>query len=131
MSRCSTTISPLRPRLRWPRCSPWWRSSPSPSRRCWNGAPARIWRTAGRIRRGPLRIEVKDLTKRFEDTLVLDRINLAIEPKEFIGLLGPSGSGKTTLLRILGGLEFADSGAVEFDGREASSLSFEERRVGF
>ena len=56
----------------------------------------------------PVRIEVKDLTKRFEDTLVLDHIDLAIRPKEFIGLLGPSGSGKTTLLRILGGLDFAD-----------------------
>jgi sulfate transport system ATP-binding protein len=78
-----------------------------------------------------VRIEVKDLTKRYEDTLVLDRINLAIQPKEFIGLLGPSGSGKTTLLRILGGLDFADSGAVEFDGRDASSLSFDERKVGF
>ena len=78
-----------------------------------------------------MRIEVKDLTKRYEDTLVLDRINLAIQPKEFIGLLGPSGSGKTTLLRILGGLDFADSGAVEFDGRDASSLSFDERKVGF
>ena len=78
-----------------------------------------------------MRIEVKDLTKSYEDTLVLDRITLAIQPKEFIGLLGPSGSGKTTLLRILGGLDFADSGAVEFDGRDASSLPFDERKVGF
>jgi sulfate transport system ATP-binding protein len=78
-----------------------------------------------------LRIDVKDITKRFEDTLVLDRINLSIGEKEFIGLLGPSGSGKTTLLRILGGLDFADSGVVEFAGRDASSLDFEERKVGF
>jgi len=43
-----------------------------------------------------LRIEVKELTKQFEHTLVLDRINLEIREKEFLGLLGPSGSGKTT-----------------------------------
>ena len=48
-----------------------------------------------------MRMEIKDLTKHFEHTLVLDRINLEIREKEFLGLLGPSGSGKTTLLRIL------------------------------
>jgi sulfate/thiosulfate transport system ATP-binding protein len=78
-----------------------------------------------------LRIEVKDLTKHFQDTLVLDRINLEIREKEFLGLLGPSGSGKTTLLRILGGLEFPDSGLVEIDGRNAATLGFEERKIGF
>jgi sulfate transport system ATP-binding protein len=78
-----------------------------------------------------LRIEVKDLTKRFEHTLVLDRINLEIRQKEFLGLLGPSGSGKTTLLRIIAGLEFADGGVVEADGRDVSTLGFEERKFGF
>jgi len=78
-----------------------------------------------------LRIEVKDLIKRFEHTLVLDRINLEIRQKEFLGLLGPSGSGKTTLLRIIAGLEFADSGVVEVDGRDVSTLGFEERKFGF
>ena len=78
-----------------------------------------------------MRIEVKELTKRFEHTLVLDRINLEIRQKEFLGLLGPSGSGKTTLLRIIAGLEFADSGVVEVDGRDVSTLGFEERKFGF
>jgi len=78
-----------------------------------------------------LQIEVKSLSKRFEQLKVLDRVNLQIRDKEFIGLLGPSGSGKTTLLRILAGLDFADSGGVEIDGRDSSSLSLEERGVGF
>jgi sulfate transport system ATP-binding protein len=78
-----------------------------------------------------LQIEVKNLTKRFEHHTVLDRVNLQIGDKEFIGLLGPSGSGKTTLLRILAGLEFADDGAVEIDGRDSTSLSLDERRIGF
>jgi sulfate transport system ATP-binding protein len=78
-----------------------------------------------------MRIEVKDITKRFENTLVLDRVNLEIRETEFLGLLGPSGSGKTTLLRILAGLEFADSGVVEIDRRDATTLGFEERRIGF
>ena len=78
-----------------------------------------------------MRIEVKELTKQFEHTLVLDRINLEIREKEFLGLLGPSGSGKTTLLRIIAGLEFADGGVVEADGRDVSTLGFEERKFGF
>ena len=78
-----------------------------------------------------MRIEVKELTKQFEHTLVLDRINLEIQEKEFLGLLGPSGSGKTTLLRIIAGLESPDGGVVEADGRDVSTLGFEERKFGF
>jgi sulfate transport system ATP-binding protein len=78
-----------------------------------------------------VRIEVRDLTKRFDSTLVLDRINLEIREREFLGLLGPSGSGKTTLLRILAGLEFPESGQVLIDGRDALNLGFEERQIGF
>lgn len=77
-----------------------------------------------------MEIALKNLTKRLERMTVLDRINLQIQDKEFIGLLGPSGSGKTTLLRILAGLELADEGAVEIDGRDSSTLSLAERRVG-
>jgi sulfate transport system ATP-binding protein len=78
-----------------------------------------------------VRLELKDLTKHFESTLVLDRINLDIREREFVGLLGPSGSGKTTLLRILAGLEFPDSGQVLIDERDALALPFEQRQIGF
>jgi sulfate transport system ATP-binding protein len=76
-------------------------------------------------------IEVRDLTKRLQSTLVLDRINLDIRDREFVGLLGPSGSGKTTLLRILAGLDFPDSGKVLINGADALALGFEERQIGF
>ena len=78
-----------------------------------------------------MRMEIKDLTKRFQRTIVLDRINLEIREKEFLGLLGPSGSGKTTLLRILAGLEFPDSGAVLINDRDALTLDLEKRQIGF
>jgi sulfate/thiosulfate transport system ATP-binding protein len=78
-----------------------------------------------------LEIDVKNLTKRYERLTVLDRVNLQIRDKEFIGLLGPSGSGKTTLLRILAGLEIADEGAVEIDGRDSRTLLLDERKIGF
>jgi len=76
-------------------------------------------------------IEVRDLTKRLQSTLVLDRVNLDIREREFVGLLGPSGSGKTTLLRILAGLEFPDSGKVLINDVDALTLGFEERQIGF
>ena len=49
-------------------------------------------------------IELKNVSKSFEDTAVLKNINLYIRDKEFLTLLGPSGCGKTTTLReLLGG----------------------------
>jgi sulfate/thiosulfate transport system ATP-binding protein len=76
-------------------------------------------------------ISLTDLTKRFDDTLVLDHINLEIQEHEFLGLLGPSGSGKTTLLRILAGLEVADSGTLTINDQDAFSLPLIERQIGF
>jgi sulfate/thiosulfate transport system ATP-binding protein len=78
-----------------------------------------------------VRIEVKELSKRFEETVVLDHVDLEIREREFLGLLGPSGSGKTTLLRILAGLEFPDAGTVLINGQDAASIGFRERQIGF
>jgi len=59
---------------------------------------------------------------------VLDRINLALQPQEFVCVVGPSGCGKTTLLRILGGLLEPTQGEVCFGGER---LSTPRRRIGF
>ena len=53
-------------------------------------------------------IELKNISKEFDGTTVLDNINLYIRKKEFVTLLGPSGCGKTTTLRIIGGFETPD-----------------------
>jgi len=52
----------------------------------------------------------------YDDSVVLDHINLTIKDKEFLTLLGPSGCGKTTTLRIIGGFLTPTSGDVLFDG---------------
>lgn len=49
------------------------------------------------------KIEVKNLTKAFQEKKVLDNITFSIESGEIFGLLGPSGAGKTTLIKILTG----------------------------
>jgi sulfate transport system ATP-binding protein len=76
-------------------------------------------------------IEIRNLHKRFGETVVCDNLNLDIAPGELVALLGPSGSGKTTLLRIIAGLEQPDAGTVSFLGEDATRRSVRDRNVGF
>src|SRR5687768_5010140 len=76
-------------------------------------------------------IQVRDLTKRYGDVVVLDDISLAIADGSLTALLGPSGSGKTTLLRIIGGLEVPDEGSVRLRDRDVTRVPPQERGIGF
>ena len=76
-------------------------------------------------------IEVRNIRKNFGGFVAINDVNLKVNDGELVALLGPSGSGKTTLLRIIAGLEYADSGQVLIDDREAGSLHVKERNVGF
>ena len=62
-------------------------------------------------------IEVKNLKISFGDLHVIKDISINIEKGEKIVVIGPSGSGKSTMLRILVGLETADSGNIDIEGR--------------
>ncbi|AWX42497.1 sugar ABC transporter, ATP-binding protein [Metamycoplasma cloacale] len=74
-------------------------------------------------------IELVDVVKEFDDKLVLDNVNMTIEPGQFITLLGPSGSGKTTILRIIGGFEWVTRGEVKFFGKDIKDLAPHKREV--
>lgn len=74
-------------------------------------------------------IDLKDISKDFDSTTVLNHINLYVRKKEFITLLGPSGCGKTTTLRIIGGFEYPTTGTVYFEGKDITSLPPYKRRV--
>jgi sulfate/thiosulfate transport system ATP-binding protein len=76
-------------------------------------------------------IEVRNLTRRFDNFTALGGVSLRIEPGQLVALLGPSGSGKTTLLRIIAGLDFPTSGQVLFDDEDASYRHAGARGVGF
>jgi spermidine/putrescine transport system ATP-binding protein len=74
------------------------------------------------------RVELRALTKRFEDTAV-DSIDLDIASGEFFSLLGPSGCGKTTTLRMIAGFEQPTSGEILLDGADVSRVPPEKRNV--
>ncbi|HTE71926.1 MAG TPA: TOBE-like domain-containing protein [Actinomycetes bacterium] len=76
-------------------------------------------------------IIVRDVSKNFGDFSALKDVSVEIPTGGLTALLGPSGGGKSTLLRVIAGLEKPDSGSVEIEGREATSLRPQERGVGF
>ncbi len=74
---------------------------------------------------------VDSVTKKFGRYPALNGASFVAPQGAFVSLLGPSGSGKTTLLRILGGLEFADSGSVRFADLNWLDMPARTRNAGF
>jgi len=74
---------------------------------------------------------VDSITKSFARFPALNGASFQAPQGAFVSLLGPSGSGKTTLLRILGGLEFADSGSVRFADLNWLDMPARTRNAGF
>ena len=71
------------------------------------------------------------MTKRFGDFAALDDVSVDIPTGSLTALLGPSGGGKSTLLRVIAGLERPDSGTVEIEGEDYTSMPPQRRNVGF
>ena len=64
-----------------------------------------------------MKLDLRDVTKRFDTHTVLDRITLEVDGVHCFALIGPSGGGKSTLLRIIAGLEYPTSGGVVLNGQ--------------
>lgn len=74
-------------------------------------------------------IEIKDVSKSYGNTLILDRLNLTVYNGEFLTLLGPSGCGKTTLLRLISGFEQPSEGEIYINGQCVNALPPQKRDV--
>ena len=74
-------------------------------------------------------IRLEGIVKSFDDTVVLNGIDLSVDENEFVTLLGPSGCGKTTTLRIIAGFEKPDQGRVYFEGKDITDLPANQRPV--
>ena len=76
------------------------------------------------------KLTVQNLSKTFENKLVLNHLNFSVQAGEFLSVLGASGCGKTTLLRILIGIETADEGTILHDGVDITHADPSKRSMG-
>ena len=77
----------------------------------------------------PKIITLKNVTKVFDDTVVVDKINFYIRKGEFVTILGPSGCGKTTTLRMIAGFETPTSGDILLNDIDITSIPPYKRPV--
>jgi len=77
-------------------------------------------------------IDVREITRRFDDLVALDHVSFRVEPGEIVALLGPNGAGKTTASRIIGGILAPTEGDVIVDGISVrAEPNAVRRRCGF
>jgi ABC-type Fe3+/spermidine/putrescine transport system ATPase subunit len=76
------------------------------------------------------KVELRNISKKFGDTVALENIDFAIEEGSFFTFLGPSGCGKTTLLRIISGFVKDHKGRVIIGNKDMTHVSSEKREIG-
>ena len=75
-------------------------------------------------------LELKNITKSYQNTLAVRDFNLDVAEGEFVSSLGPSGCGKTTTLRMIAGFERPDGGVILLEGKEITHTPPNQRNVG-
>ena len=77
-------------------------------------------------------IQLENVTKRYDDTIVVDRLNLQIDPGEIVGMIGHNGAGKSTTLKMIAGLVEPTSGHVQVMGHDMQRESIKVKpRIGY
>ncbi len=74
-------------------------------------------------------IELRNMTKKFGNTVALDNLSMTVPDGSFVVLLGPTGAGKTTTLRLVSGLDLPDTGDVFIGGHSMQGLTPAHRNV--
>lgn len=67
--------------------------------------------------------ELREITKKFDERIILDKLSFTINDSEFVAIKGPSGSGKTTLLNIIGLLDNDYQGDLIYDGKSMKKMN--------
>lgn len=75
-------------------------------------------------------IELRNLSKRYGDTLAVDQLSFTIAPGRVTGFLGPNGSGKSTTMRMILGLDAPSSGEVTVNGRAYATIPAPMHEIG-
>ena len=75
-------------------------------------------------------IEIDNVTKAYQNTVVIEGLSAVINPGEFFTLLGPSGCGKTTLLRMIIGFNSIEAGEIRVDGKRVNDIPTNKRNMG-
>lgn len=78
-----------------------------------------------------MNISIKNITKEYDDKLILNIDNLIIKKSKIIGIVGSNGAGKSTLVNIIGGLEKASGGRLLYDGEQDLNKIYKEITVVF
>ena len=66
-------------------------------------------------------LTVRDLVKSYDGRTVVDRVRLAVNPGEIVGLLGRNGAGKTTTFRMIIGMITPEAGEIMFDDHDVTT----------
>jgi spermidine/putrescine transport system ATP-binding protein len=74
-------------------------------------------------------VTLREVSKRFDELVAVDRVDLEVRNGEFLALLGPSGCGKTTTLRMIAGFEDPTEGEIEIDGVSVAGVPPNRRQV--
>lgn len=72
-------------------------------------------------------LQLNSVVKRFDETQVIQGVDLEVKDQEFVVFVGPSGCGKSTLLRMIAGLESTTSGDIVIEGQRVNDLGPAER----
>ena len=74
-----------------------------------------------------MKLQAKNLTKKYLGKAVVDRLNITLKPGEILGLLGPNGAGKTTFFYMIAGLIRSDSGKILIDEEDVTDKTVSVR----
>ncbi len=72
-------------------------------------------------------VQLKNISKKYNENIIIEDLNLTIPKNSFTVIVGPSGCGKTTTLRLIAGLEKSSEGGIYFDNEDVTNVSAQKR----